>query len=111
MTWSAATIQAIITISVMVGVGIAVLGQVRWRAVQEWESLADARGLRVDALEKELAALRVSHNNEIELLTVRIQAMEAQVAEVQRLNIDLQRELSRSRGARDGKDGKDGRDG
>ncbi len=95
MLWTPAMVQALMSIAVLAGIGLAVVGQVRWRATKEWESLADARQQRIAELERD-----------VEFLRTRITALEAQVSEVQRskldavaelqnMNISLQRRLER----------------
>ncbi len=77
-------IQAVMSIVVLAGVGLAVFGQVRWRANQEWESLASARAERITALEQQT-----------QVQEIRINAQEGLIADVQRLNVELQRKLDR----------------
>ncbi len=82
MPLSPVVIQALTSIAVLFGIGLAVLGQYRWRAVQEWEALAEARAQRITLLEKEIEALRTETNGQRE-----------QIAALSRLNLDLQRRL------------------
>lgn len=84
ISWSPVLVQTVMTIAVLVGVGLAVIGQVRWRAVQEWEALADAREKRNTLLEQEIQMLR----------TAAI-AQEGQVSELQRFNLQLQQKVDR----------------
>lgn len=74
---SLSALQALVGLAVLVVTGLAVLGQVRWRATQEWEALAEARLQRIEALEKE------------------VQSLKAQVAEVTQENDALQRLCAR----------------
>jgi hypothetical protein len=84
MNWSPAMVQALMSIAVLAGIGLAVVGQVRWRATKEWESLADARQQRISELERDM-----------EFTRARITALEAQLAEVQRVNLNEVTELQR----------------
>jgi len=93
MVWTPLLVQTLMTIAVLVGIGLAVFGQVRWRATQEFEALAEVRAQRIAALEKEIDILRGEAKERAESL-----------ATVQRLNFDLQRRLAtheQGRGPRD----------
>lgn len=81
-SWTPALVQTIMTVAVLVGVGLAVFGQVRWRAVQEYEALAEARLQHIQLKEQEITMLRQ-----------KVTAHEGLIAEMQRLNLELQREL------------------
>src|SRR6266567_1501558 len=81
VNWTPVLIQTVMTIAVMVGVGLAVVGQVRWRATQEWSALAEARGQRIETLEADLEHMRAKLLKDNELQELRIQALEAQIAE------------------------------
>ncbi len=81
-SWSPILVQTLTSLAVLIGVGLAVFGQVRWRGTQEWETLAEAQGKRIELLEKEIGLLRgeIAEKNE-------------RLATLGRLNYDLQRQL------------------
>ena len=82
MVWSPLLIQALTSVAVLFGIGLAVLGQYRWRAVQEWEARAEARAQRITLLEKEIETLRIEAKNHND-----------QIISLSRLNLDLQRRM------------------
>jgi hypothetical protein len=96
MTWTPAILQALMSVAVLVGVGLAVLGQVRWRATQEWEALADARQQRIVSLERDLEFLHKQFSDLQGTLIEQQKLSATQIADVQKLNLDLQRQLQKA---------------
>ncbi len=86
---------ALLNVVVLTAVGLAVWGHVRWRALEEYEKLADARAQRISELEADTLKVKAQHEKDISFLNSRIEALEAQVAELQKFNQELQRRLSR----------------
>lgn len=72
-------LYALVGLAIFVVTGLAVLGQVRWRATQEWESLADARLQEIDRLKAEVADLKQKvanlneENNALQRIVSRLQ--------------------------------------
>jgi len=83
-------LSSIIGVFTAVATGLAVLGQIRWRAVQEWESLAEARGERLKTLEAEVLGLKAQ-----------IDLLHQELAELRTMNFRLQRDLQREQQQRE----------
>jgi hypothetical protein len=100
----------LVNLIVLALVGLAILGKFRWQALAEYEKLSQARGERIEVLEADLqrfaaeaAAAHQRYEAQSELLTVRIEALTATVAQLERnesdtmrRNLDLQRQLEAS---------------
>jgi len=92
IVWTPALTQTLITIVGFVTVSIVALGQ--WQVYRQrgWRDAAEARDAIIDNLTRQLDEA----TKEREVLTVRMEALEAQVAEVQRMNHRLQIALDKA---------------
>jgi len=101
----------LVNMIVLALVGLAVVGKFRWRALEEYEKLSEARGERIAVMEvdqrryaEETAAKHRNYENQIDTLMVSIEALRGTVAQLERnesdtarRNVDLQRQLEASK--------------
>lgn len=91
-------LSTLITISGLMIVGVAALGQWRWNAVKVWREMAEANAAMVVTLKSQLAAAEqqlMEARRDNELMRVRMDSLERSVAYVERQNHLLQNEMDR----------------
>ncbi len=105
--WQSALVSAVVAVASLRGLILAVLTHFRWHDQKLWREAAESRAAIVEDLKSELTAARGDVDEvrkaavvelgkavtDREVLTVRIEAMEAQLAQVQRQNYLPQRQL------------------
>jgi uncharacterized protein (DUF3084 family) len=102
-----AIMSALIAVAGLIGLTLAVLAHFRWNDQKLWREAAESRAALVEDLRSQLAEARADleqvrkeaaaelqkARQEREVLIVRMEAMEAQLAQVQRQNYLLQKQL------------------